>query len=89
MLSKQRIVNAIHLTPPPFGVGCNRVHYYSGHYWPTASALDDDKCEAIGGMRGRGNQGNRSESAPVPFCPPQIPHDLTWALIPRILQNVY
>jgi hypothetical protein len=33
----------------------------------------------VGGMRiGRGNQSTRRKPAPVPLCPPQIPHDLTW-----------
>jgi hypothetical protein len=32
------------------------------------------------GMRiARGNQSTRRKPAPVPLCPPQIPHDLTWA----------
>jgi hypothetical protein len=35
---------------------------------------------ADGGMRiGRGNRSTRRKPAPVPLCPPQIPHDLTWA----------
>jgi hypothetical protein len=28
---------------------------------------------------GRGNWSTRRKHAPVPLCPPQIPHDLTWA----------
>jgi hypothetical protein len=37
----------------------------------------DDECGAVGGMRtGRGDR-----STPVPLCPPQIPHDLTWAMV--------
>jgi hypothetical protein len=40
----------------------------------------DDECGAVGGMRiGRGNRNTRRKCAPVPLCPPQIPHDLTWA----------
>jgi hypothetical protein len=40
--------------------------------------LDDDECGAIGGMRlGRGNRSTRRKPAPVPLCPPQIPHALT------------
>jgi hypothetical protein len=27
---------------------------------------------------GRGNQSTQRKPAPVPLCPPQIPHDLTW-----------
>jgi hypothetical protein len=36
-------------------------------------------CGAIGGMLGRGNRNTRRKPAPVPLCPPQIPHDLTRA----------
>jgi hypothetical protein len=40
---------------------------------------DDDEYEAVGGMRiGRGNRSTRRNPAPVPLCPPQSPHDLTW-----------
>jgi hypothetical protein len=39
----------------------------------------DDDYGADGGMRiGRGNRNTRRKPAPVPLCPPQIPHDLTW-----------
>jgi hypothetical protein len=39
----------------------------------------DDECGVVGGMRiGRGNRSTRREPAPVPLCPPQITHDLTW-----------
>jgi hypothetical protein len=42
--------------------------------------IDDDECGTVGGMRiGRGSRSNRRKHAPVPLCPPQIPHDLTWA----------
>jgi hypothetical protein len=38
-----------------------------------------DECGVVGGMRiGRGNRSTRRKHAPVPLCPPQIPHDLTW-----------
>jgi hypothetical protein len=41
--------------------------------------IDDDVYGAVGGMRiGRGNRRTRRKPAPVPLCPPQIPHDLTW-----------
>jgi hypothetical protein len=41
--------------------------------------LIDDDYGAVGGMRiGRGNRSTRRKPVPVPFCPPQIPHDLTW-----------
>jgi hypothetical protein len=40
----------------------------------------DDDCGAISGMRiGRENRTTRRKTAPVPLCPPQIPHDLTRA----------
>jgi hypothetical protein len=36
------------------------------------------ECGAVGGMKiGRGNRITRRKPAPVPLCPPQIPHDLT------------
>jgi hypothetical protein len=42
--------------------------------------IDDGDCEAGGGMKIRkGNQSIRRKSAPVPLCPPQIPHDQTRA----------
>jgi hypothetical protein len=38
----------------------------------------DDDYGAAGGMRiGRGNRSTQRKPAPVPLCPPQIPHDLT------------
>jgi hypothetical protein len=38
--------------------------------------IDDDECEAFGGMRiGRGNRSTRRKSAPVLLCP-QIPYGL-------------
>jgi hypothetical protein len=41
--------------------------------------IDVDDYGAVGGMRiGRGNRRTRRKPAPVPLCPPQIPHDLTW-----------
>jgi hypothetical protein len=40
----------------------------------------EDECGAVGGVRtGRGNRSTRRKPASVPLCPPQIPHDLTWA----------
>jgi hypothetical protein len=42
--------------------------------------LTDDECGAIGGMRiGRRNWSTRRKLAPVPLCPPQIPHDMILA----------
>jgi hypothetical protein len=40
--------------------------------------IDNSDCGAISGMKiGRGNRSTRRNPAPVPFCPQQIPHDLT------------
>jgi hypothetical protein len=40
---------------------------------------DDDDFGEIGGMRiGRGNRSTRRKLAPTPFCPPEIPYNLTW-----------
>jgi hypothetical protein len=49
--------------------------------WPIVPAPDvDDECGAVGGMRiSKGKRSTRTKPAPVPLCPPQIPHDLTWA----------
>jgi hypothetical protein len=42
--------------------------------------IDDVECGAVGVMRiGRVNRSTRRKPAPVPLCPPQIPHDLNWA----------
>jgi hypothetical protein len=42
--------------------------------------IDDGDCGAIGGIKiGRGNRSTRRKSAPMTLCPPQTPHDLTWA----------
>jgi hypothetical protein len=42
--------------------------------------IDDGDCGEIGGMKiGRGNQSTQRKPAPVPLCPPQIPHDQTRA----------
>jgi hypothetical protein len=41
--------------------------------------IDDDDYGAVDGMRiGRGNPSTRRKPAPLPLCPPQTPHDLTW-----------
>jgi hypothetical protein len=40
----------------------------------------DDECRAVGGMRiVMGNRSTWRKPAPVPLCPPHIPHDLNWA----------
>jgi hypothetical protein len=42
--------------------------------------IDDGDCGAISEMKiGKGNRSTRRKPAPVPLCPPQIPHDLTRA----------
>jgi hypothetical protein len=42
--------------------------------------IDEGDCGEIGGMKiGRGNRSTRRKPAPVPLCPPQIPHDQTQA----------
>jgi hypothetical protein len=40
---------------------------------------DGDECGLVGGMGGRGNRSTWSKPAPVPLCPPQVPHALTLA----------
>jgi hypothetical protein len=41
--------------------------------------IDDDECEAVGGMRiGKGNRSTLRKPAAAPLCPPQIPHELAW-----------
>jgi hypothetical protein len=62
-------------------VGWDWVHLVR---WPLTGLLHltrmVDECGAVGGKRiGRGNRSTRRKPAPVPLCPPQIPHDLTWA----------
>jgi hypothetical protein len=42
--------------------------------------IDYGDCGAIHGMKfGRRNRSTRRKSAPMPLCPPQIPHDQTRA----------
>jgi hypothetical protein len=49
------------------------------HYWSTVPAPTDDECGAVGGMRiGRRNWSTRRRDAPLPLCPPQLPHNFTW-----------
>jgi hypothetical protein len=60
------------------GWGETESTWYVGHCWPIVPAPDDD-YGAVGGMRiGKGNRSTRRKPAPVPLCPPGIPHDLTW-----------
>jgi hypothetical protein len=64
------------------GVGWNRVHLvrrpiFGLLYQPRM--IDEDQCGTDDGMRtGRGNRTTRRKPAPVPLCPPQISHDMTW-----------
>jgi hypothetical protein len=39
--------------------------------------MDEDNCEAIGGMIGRRNRSTVRKPVSESLCPPQIPHDLT------------
>jgi hypothetical protein len=49
-------------------------------YQPQMTDDNNDDCGVIGGMRiNRRNRSTRRKPAPVPLCPPQIPHDLTRA----------
>jgi hypothetical protein len=62
----------------------NGVQYYGDHYWPAEATtgrlmMDDDECGAVSGMLGRGNRSTRKKHAPVPLCPPKLPHDQTRA----------
>jgi hypothetical protein len=42
--------------------------------------IHDGDCGTIGGLNiGRGNRSTQRKPAPVPHCPPQIPHDQTRA----------
>jgi hypothetical protein len=42
--------------------------------------IDEGDCGSIGGMKiGRGSRSTRRKPAPAPLCPPQIPHNQTWA----------
>jgi hypothetical protein len=43
-----------------------------------ARMIDDDHGAVGRIMIGRGKRSTRRKSAPVPLCPPKIPHDLTW-----------
>jgi hypothetical protein len=44
--------------------------------WPIVPAPgDNDDGEIDGMIIGRGNRSIRRKLAPVPLCPPQIPHD--------------
>jgi hypothetical protein len=46
----------------------------SATIWPIVPVPDEDDV-----MSGRGNRSTKRKPAPVPLCPPQIPHALTRA----------
>jgi hypothetical protein len=46
---------------------------------PNVPVPDDDERGEVGGMIDRVNRNTRRKPAPMLSCPPQIPHDLTWA----------
>jgi hypothetical protein len=46
---------------------------------PIVPAPGDYDDGEIGGMIGRGNRSTRRKPAPVPLCPPQIPHACPYA----------
>jgi hypothetical protein len=64
-------------------MGCDWVHLVRRPllgplYQP--QMIDDDEHGAVGGMRiGRRNRSTWRKATPAPLCPPQIPHNLTWA----------
>jgi hypothetical protein len=73
----------IHSTLFFCGAGWDWVHLV---HWPLTGLSYQpqmvDGYGAFGGMRiGRGNWRSWRKPTPVPPCPPQIPHDLTWATV--------
>jgi hypothetical protein len=48
-------------------------------YLPFVFTVTTDEQSELGDRIGRRNQSTRRKPAPVPLCPRQIPHDLTWA----------
>jgi hypothetical protein len=63
------------------GVGWDRNHLV---HWPLVRLLYQprvrDEYGEFDGMRiGKKNRSTRRKPAPVPLCPPQMPHDLTRA----------
>jgi hypothetical protein len=47
--------------------------------WGETESTWYDECGSVSEMSGRGNQSTWRKPVPVPFCPLQIPHDLTKA----------
>jgi hypothetical protein len=74
---------------PGFKPATNRLSYDAALRRPLTGLLyqprmiDDDECGAVVGMRiSRRNRSTLRKPSPVPLCPPQDPHDLTWTLNP-------
>jgi hypothetical protein len=68
------------LTTTPHGVGLSPLST-AATLWP--QIIDDEDCGVVGGMRiDRRTRGTRRKPAPVPLCPPQIPHGLNRARTP-------
>jgi hypothetical protein len=44
--------------------------------------LDDGECGTLGGMLGGRNRSTRRKPAPLPLCPPQVKHEMTWTRTP-------
>jgi hypothetical protein len=57
----------------PLGTAATTVLFYQ-------LQIIDDECGAVGGVKiGREKRSTRRKPARVPICPPQIPHEQTWA----------
>jgi hypothetical protein len=41
--------------------------------------MDNDECGPFDGIIVTGDRSTRRKLAPMPDCPPQNPHDVTWA----------
>jgi hypothetical protein len=50
----------------------HKLAYFTSPGWQMMNMEHSVECE------GRGNRSTRAKPARVPFCPPQIPHDLNW-----------
>jgi hypothetical protein len=69
------------LTSPTSGgrlVGIVRLRIKTTEFYQPRM-IHDEKCEAVDGIKiCKGNRITRRKPEPMPLCPPQIPHDLTW-----------
>jgi hypothetical protein len=53
--------------------------WYLAYKWFIVPMLDDERNGAFDWVRiGRGNHSNLRKGIPIPLCPQQIPHELTW-----------